>query len=223
MSEPKDCLPELVESESLDAPKAPDPPVKNKRGDASRMPPPVPGARTGKGRVARRQVDAIVTRAWRKGDTIHITEETRIAVEVMAGAGISTAGIAAVMRMEVEHLEWLFEAELERGPHAANANVGMALYQNAMAGSVVAQIFWMKARAGWSETIVHQHDYRRDVKKLTHDELSKIAAGGKSQARKALEEDKNRRPRDGKPAQKRRRAPVRGGSSGGAPDTNEST
>lgn len=45
-----------------------------------------------------------------------------------------------------------FRDELDLASTKATADVGGALYKNAISGNVTAQIFWMKTRAGWKET-----------------------------------------------------------------------
>ena len=123
---------------------------------------------------SRHSIDALTLKSWTpKG--LMITQEVRHAVELMAGAGISSVGIAEVMRLEVVDLERIFDVELSRGVHIVNANVSAALYRNAMTGNIAAQIFWLKAKAGWSETHTVIHDYRKNVRTLSNDELEAIA------------------------------------------------
>src|SRR5262249_30649797 len=44
-----------------------------------------------------------------------------------------------------------FREELDRGMAEANSNVTGALYEKAVSGDTIAQMFWVKARLGWRE------------------------------------------------------------------------
>ena len=63
------------------------------------------------------------------------------------------------LRIELEALRKDCEEELATGRTKANSRVAEALYRTAIAGGragVTAAIFWLKARAGWKETSVHE-------------------------------------------------------------------
>ena len=80
-------------------------------------------------------------------------------VEALAGFGIPEAEIAKVLEIDPERLRELFAKELDGGRTRANAKVAESLFRKAIGEgreSVTAAIFWLKTRAGWKETSVHQ-------------------------------------------------------------------
>jgi hypothetical protein len=80
------------------------------------------------------------------------TGEQRNLVKSMAGMGIRHEEIARKIGISSpKTLRKHFRAELDEGATDANYNVAHALYKNAMAGNVTAQIYWSKARGGWRE------------------------------------------------------------------------
>ena len=101
------------------------------------------------------------------------TEERRRQVEGMAGNGLTNEQIARVMRIGETTLKKHYPEELARGGAMATALVGQSLYRMATdwmqppgegeprkgpdKAAVAAAIFWMKARAGWSEKVKLEH------------------------------------------------------------------
>jgi hypothetical protein len=80
-------------------------------------------------------------------------------VEAMAGYGIAVSEIATVLTLDPETLRQLYRAELDGGHIKANSKVAENLYRKATGEgreAVVAAIFWLKTRAGWKETSVHE-------------------------------------------------------------------
>lgn len=85
--------------------------------------------------------------------------EMRDRVEALAAYGTPHKEIARLLRLDPEALRADFEEELATGRTKANSRVAEALYRTAIAGGregVTAAIFWLKARAGWKETSVHE-------------------------------------------------------------------
>ena len=85
--------------------------------------------------------------------------ETRDRVETLAAYGTPHKETAPVLRIDLEVLCTDYEEELATGRTKANSRVAEALYRTAIAGGregVTAAIFWLKARAGWKETSVHE-------------------------------------------------------------------
>lgn len=85
--------------------------------------------------------------------------EVRDRVEALAAYGTPHKEIARVLRIDLEVLHTDYEEELATGRTKANSRVAEALYRTAIAGGregVTAAIFWLKARAGWKETSVHE-------------------------------------------------------------------
>jgi hypothetical protein len=84
---------------------------------------------------------------------------TRRQVEAMAGFGVPEVDIAGVVGIDPKTLRKHYPEELRLGHVKANAKVAENLFRKATGDgreSVIAAIFWMKARAGWKETNVHE-------------------------------------------------------------------
>ena len=83
------------------------------------------------------------------------TEKERSQVRTLAAMGIPHTDIAIVLQISTPTLRRHFRRELDVGAIEANAKVAATLYRAAVdekRPSVVAQIFWLKVRAGWSES-----------------------------------------------------------------------
>lgn len=83
-------------------------------------------------------------------------QETRERVKALAGFGLKQDQIAEVEDIDPKTLRKHYRAELDTGVANANAQVAQSLFRKAMGsgpGSVSAAIFWLKARAGWSEKV----------------------------------------------------------------------
>lgn len=76
----------------------------------------------------------------------------------MAAFGIPHIDIARVVGINRNTLEKHYRYELDTGHVKATAKVAESLYKRATNGNVAAAIFWMKARAGWSEKVEHRVD-----------------------------------------------------------------
>ncbi len=79
------------------------------------------------------------------------SEEQRESIKVMAGIGIIHKNIAKVMGTTSKTLRKHCKHELDVGGTEATMEVAKSLYNLAVGGNVAACIFWMKARAGWTE------------------------------------------------------------------------
>jgi hypothetical protein len=87
-------------------------------------------------------------------------------VEALAGYGLSSANIAKVLDIDEDVLRSAFAHELDCGGMKANARVAESLYRKATGEgreSVTAAIFWLKARACWKETSIHEMDGKLDT------------------------------------------------------------
>jgi len=83
----------------------------------------------------------------------------RSQVEAMAGYGVSEADIAKVLDVDPETLRLHYCRELEASSVKTNAKVAENLYRKATGDgreAVTAAIFWLKTRARWKETSVHE-------------------------------------------------------------------
>jgi hypothetical protein len=72
-------------------------------------------------------------------------------VRYLAGLGVSQDDIAKIIGCSAKTLRKRFRDELDRGAAEANASVAGYLFNSAKAGSVAAQIFWLKTRGRWRE------------------------------------------------------------------------
>ena len=80
-------------------------------------------------------------------------------VEAMAGYGVPEIDIAGVIGVDPKTLRKHYRGELDHGHVKANAKVAENLYRKATGEgreAVIAAIFWLKTRAGWRETSVHE-------------------------------------------------------------------
>ena len=122
-----------------------------------------------------------------QGVAFSATAEQRRTVRAMSGFGIQQEEIATFLDIDPKTLRKHFRAELDRGSTEATAKVAQSLFRMATEGNnVAAAIFWMKARAGWSEKQRIEHGMapyavisgmpRADD--LTDDELARIASRG---------------------------------------------
>ncbi|RWN52199.1 hypothetical protein [Mesorhizobium sp.] len=87
-------------------------------------------------------------------------------VEALAGFGLSTADIACVLATDEQDLKATYAHELESGAIKANARVAESLYRKATGEgreAVTAAIFWLKTRARWKETSIHELEGKLDT------------------------------------------------------------
>jgi hypothetical protein len=87
------------------------------------------------------------------------TAALRGQVEAMAGYGIPETDIACALDIDPKTLRKHYRRELDKGHIKANARVAENLYRKATGDgreAVTAAIFWLKTRARWKETSVHE-------------------------------------------------------------------
>lgn len=87
-------------------------------------------------------------------------DEIRKQVEAMVGYGVPVEHLAPLVGISQSTINKYYREELDSGTAKANAKVAQSLYQKALGdntSSVAAAIFWLKTRAGWKETSVHEH------------------------------------------------------------------
>jgi len=122
-----------------------------------------------------------------QGVAFSATAEQRKTVRAMSGFGVPQEDIASFLEIDPKTLRKHFRTDLDRGSIEATAKVAQSLFRMATEGNnVAAAIFWMKARAGWSEKQRIEHGMapyavisgvpRADD--LTDDELARIASRG---------------------------------------------
>jgi hypothetical protein len=82
------------------------------------------------------------------------TEDQRRTVKALFGYGVPQDGIAIHIGIDPKTLRKHFREELDRGSVEATAKVAQTLFHLAtVEKNVPSVIFWMKARAGWRETV----------------------------------------------------------------------
>lgn len=114
------------------------------------------------------------------------TDKQRETVKNMTALGARQDDICILLDIDEKTLRKHFRRELDTGLIQANMAVGATLFKMATSGQVPsATFFWMKTRAGYKETNVHEHtgkdgapiEYKK-IQDMTDDELLAIAAGG---------------------------------------------
>lgn len=81
------------------------------------------------------------------------TVETRAQVEALSGYGVRHDEISVYLGIDPKTLRKHYRDQLDKGHVKANVGVARALHKNATDGNVTAQIFWLKARAGWRDRV----------------------------------------------------------------------
>jgi hypothetical protein len=82
------------------------------------------------------------------------TDDQRRTVKALSGYGVPQDGIAIHIGVDPKTLRKHFRDELDRGSVEATAKVAQTLFHLAtVEKNVPSVIFWMKARAGWRETV----------------------------------------------------------------------
>jgi hypothetical protein len=77
----------------------------------------------------------------------------------MAGYGVPETDIARVVGIDAKTLRKHYRDELDTGHIKATAKVAEFVFRKATtegSQAVTAAIFWMKSRAGWKETSLHE-------------------------------------------------------------------
>jgi hypothetical protein len=90
---------------------------------------------------------------------------------IQTGAFLRLSAKRHVLKLDPELLKAGYLDELEGGQIKANAKVAENLYRKATGDgreAVTAAIFWLKARARWKETAVHEHAASTQ---FTHDDF----------------------------------------------------
>jgi DNA-binding CsgD family transcriptional regulator len=125
------------------------------------------------------------------------TDNEKSAAINMASYGITQKEIAGALGCSVSHLLKHLGPDLRSAPTKANANVARGLYRKAVREhNTQAQIFWLKARAGWKDRVEIdgtlgvtgeiEHVHSLDVTGL----MRQLSSGGRDALRVVLEEVK---------------------------------
>ena len=81
-------------------------------------------------------------------------------VETLAGYGVPETEIASLIGIDPKTLRRHYRQELDHGHTKANVRVAENLFRKATGDgreAVTAAIFWLKTRAQWKETSIHEH------------------------------------------------------------------
>jgi hypothetical protein len=84
------------------------------------------------------------------------TAATRSLVELHTSVGTRQEVIADLLEIDPKTLRKHYRKELDHSVAKANAAIGGALFSKAKSGDTASMIFWLKTRAGWKETLVHE-------------------------------------------------------------------
>ena len=110
------------------------------------------------------------SRCWSEpmGRRAHRPEPAdRRQVEALAGYGVPEDEIAGVVGIDPKTLRKHYRHQLDHGHTKANARVAENLYRRATGEgreAVTAAIFWLKTRAHWKETNIHEVSHKAPVK-----------------------------------------------------------
>jgi hypothetical protein len=107
------------------------------------------------------------------------TPETMEQAALMSGLGLTHEQIALIMGISADTLTRHYKESLDRGLARATMQVTSTLFTKARAGEPWAVIFWLKARAKWSERSVveHQGEVRAKLSgRLEHEHRAAAAA-----------------------------------------------
>jgi hypothetical protein len=84
---------------------------------------------------------------------------TRKMVMAAIGMGLDQNSICALLDIAPKTLRKFYRHELDTGAARANMSVAKSLYGRASGGKdTIASIFWLKARAGWVDTVKTVHE-----------------------------------------------------------------
>ena len=85
------------------------------------------------------------------------TEDSKTMARTLSGLGVPQDDIATLLGVSKPTLHKHYRKELDKGMAEANAKVAQSLFKQATGGNTGAAIFWMKARANWSERVINEH------------------------------------------------------------------
>lgn len=115
--------------------------------------------------------------SFRLGVSHQPTPELRAKVKMFAAMGARHIDIAQVLKISDPTLRKYYGEELATAKTEANAQVAGKLFQNAMNGNVIAQIFWLKAQANWVDRREVNHNHNVGPMLSQEDRLKLLAAG----------------------------------------------
>ena len=91
------------------------------------------------------------------------TDETRTMARTLSGLGVPQDDIATLLGVSKPTLHKHYRDELDKGMAEANAKVAQSLFKQATSGNTAAAIFWMKARANWTEKVIQETNGKQEL------------------------------------------------------------
>lgn len=107
--------------------------------------------------------------------TAKVTDSMRMMVKNMCRIGMPHERISQIVGMAPKTLRSHFREELDYGSDLATSQVSATLFELATGGNVAACIFWMKARAGWSEKLAIVDGEGDNILPVTAEEREDLA------------------------------------------------
>lgn len=124
------------------------------------------------GKLSPKLLDAAKNPGHRGNPPWNPTDSDKVKAETLAGYGVPHTMIALILGVHVETLTIHLSDLLDLGEAKATANVAKSLYAKAVEqNDLGAQIFWLKARAGWRETVKVEHEHHRDFANASTEDL----------------------------------------------------
>lgn len=81
----------------------------------------------------------------------HPNDTDRAKIEAYAALAMPEEIIAELLEIPLEELQKHYARDLLLAPHKANSKIAKRMFDDGLSGNTTAQIFWLKARAGWKE------------------------------------------------------------------------
>jgi len=76
---------------------------------------------------------------------------------MMKSFGISHVNIGRVLGVSDDTIEIHYREELDTAITMANSAIANTMYQKALSGDNSCMMYWLSRRAGWKETLHHEH------------------------------------------------------------------
>ena len=128
------------------------------------------------------------------------SDDQRRTVRAMAGFGVPQEDIAAFLKIDPKTLRKHFRDELDQGVVEANAKVAQSLFNMATKqNNVAAAIFWLKARAGWSERQRIEFSAAADPNQMSDADLMRVIMRGERERER--EEEREEADTDTRPSE----------------------
>ena len=81
----------------------------------------------------------------------HPNDTDRAKIEAYAALAMPEEIIAELLEIPLEEMQKHYARDLLLAPHKTNSRIAKRMLDDGLSGNTTAQIFWLKARAGWKE------------------------------------------------------------------------